>query len=68
MKERVFCTTAGCNICSNAVRVGENFFGEDLYRCSAYRRKHKKIDARDCGAFRCNEPRWTICQNCRKGK
>lgn len=68
MKERVNCCNAGCNICSNAVRVGESLLGDDLYRCSAQKRKHKKIDARDCNAFRCNEPIWTLCEDCRKGK
>jgi len=68
-KERVNCILAGCNNCAKGVRVGESLFGDDLYRCSAYRNKHKKIDARDCGAFRCNTPNdGILCKDCRKGK
>lgn len=69
MKVRVNCISAGCDKCAKSVRVGESFFGNDLYRCSAYKHKHKKIDARDCNAFRCNNPEFlSFCKNCRKGK
>lgn len=69
-KKRVNCYTAGCDTCSNAVLVGKTFYWEEpLYSCCAYRKKHKKIDAEDCGAFRCNgERNILLCNNCRKGK
>ena len=69
-KERVGCFTAGCDICSNAVLVGKTFYWEEpLYSCRAYRKKHKKIDAKDCGEFRCNrESYMALCDDCRRGK
>ena len=63
------CAGAGCNICSNAIRVGKSLLGDDLYRCSVYKRKHKKISASNCNAFRCNESKvWNYCRHCSKGK
>ena len=66
---RAKCIKAGCKKCSKAVRVGTSFLGDDLYTCSAYRRKHKEVNARDCAAFRCKNPEFAIfCRDCRRGK
>ena len=65
--KRVNCVTAGCDTCSKAVLVGKTFYWEEpLYSCSAYRKKHKKIDAEDCNAFKCLNPGKlrNICKNC----
>ena len=69
MKERVNCCSAGCDNCSEATYVGRSFLNDELYRCSSFGgRKHKKVDARDCNAFRCNEPIWNYCRHCSKGR
>lgn len=69
-KERVNCILAGCNNCANAVKVGETLiWGDKLYTCSAYKKKHKKVHASDCGAFRCNTPNdGILCKDCTKGR
>ena len=69
--KRINCVTADCSCCQNGVRAGETFYwGDPLYICKAYPKKHKKIDAEDCGAFRCNksDSKGILCQDCRKGK
>lgn len=69
MTYRVKCIKAGCKKCSKGVRVGTSLLGDDLYTCSAYRRKHKEINARDCAAFRCRNPEFVnFCRDCRRGK
>ena len=66
---RVKCINVGCKKCSKAVRVGTSFFGDDLYTCSAYQRKHKEIKAKDCGSFTCKDPEFVhFCRNCRGGE
>jgi len=66
---RVNCFTAGCSNCERAIMVKKNYWGEQLYICDAYQKKHKEIDARDCGNFRCDGNRHLIlCKKCRKGR
>jgi len=65
---RVHCFTKTCRECSKAVFVKENFWGDKLYMCSETNKKHKEIDARDCGGFRCNQyGEYLLCQNCGGG-
>ena len=69
--KRVNCFTADCSCCKKGVKVGETFLGsEPLYVCEVHPKKHKNIDAEECGAFRCNNAgsKAVLCQDCRKGK
>ena len=69
MQERICCITAGCDRCSEGVCTGTNFWGDKLYRCSAYNHKHKKVDAINCENFKCKNPIFISCSNCiKKGK
>lgn len=69
-KERVNCYLAGCDKCLEATYEGQNFLGYDMYRCSAYKHKHVKKNARKCKSFRCSKPKFRtqMCKNCRRGK
>ena len=69
-RQRVNCCLAGCDRCSKAEFVGKNIFDEKLYKCPAYKRKHKKKYGEKCEFFRCNKPerRSTLCYNCNKGR
>jgi len=69
-KQRVNCYMAGCDKCLQAVYVGQNFLGYDMYKCPAYKRKHGKKEARKCLKFRCSKPnpKKVMCRNCRRGE
>lgn len=69
--ERVSCLTANCSYCQHGIKAGKTFYwGDALYICKAHPKKHKKIDAEDCGEFRCNKSKdySILCRNCRRGK
>lgn len=66
--KRFNCEKAGCEICSKA-RVVEGIFGIIRYKCSNYEKAHRKIKAKDCLEFRCNNVSDTKeCRHCRKGE
>ncbi|MBE5813487.1 MAG: hypothetical protein E7314_07615 [Clostridiales bacterium] len=67
---RTNCFTASCEYCKKSVKAGENLEGYQLYTCCAYPKKHKKIYADECNAFRCNRvgSKDVLCLDCRKGR
>lgn len=68
-RTRVWCFDVGCNCCSRGTLVGQSITGKNLYSCSVLENRHKKIDGRDCGAFRCNR-HINACKigECRRGE
>jgi hypothetical protein len=68
-KERVNCFDAGCDKCSEAIYEGKNIFGDKMYTCPTLKHKHKRVNARDCSSFRCNNAnKGILCKYCRNGK
>ena len=65
---RVRCFTKTCRNCNNAVFVKNGFWGDRLYMCPASPKKHKEIDGRDCGKFRCSDyGEFSLCKECSGG-
>lgn len=65
---RVNCFAQTCSKCRKAVFVKTSLLGDRLYVCSPMPKKHKEIDARDCGEFRCSEyGEYLYCQDCSGG-
>lgn len=66
---RINCVTANCEKCINRVFIKKNYWGEKLYTCPYNPKKHKAIDANDCGGFRCEGDEYSLlCKRCSGGK
>ena len=70
MANRISCSSAGCSTCVNGIYVGDSWFwGDELYVCQAYNKKHKEVSAKDCGQFACRASgEYDMCESCRGNK
>lgn len=60
---------ADCENCVNAVLVKKNYWGEKIFECNAVSRRHKAINADDCGAFNCRDNDGSLlCRSCMSGE
>ena len=63
------CFTANCDKCKNHILIKKNYWGDKIYTCNFYQKKHKAIDADDCGNFKCNTfDKGILCRDCRQTK
>ena len=63
------CISANCEKCKNHIFIKTNYWGDKLYICKPYQKKHKVIKARDCGNFVCNSfDEGLLCRNCNQNK
>lgn len=67
--KRINCFTVTCKHCKNHILVKENYWGEKLYICPPYQKKHKAIRGKDCGYFECNDIHNSLlCDDCEQNK
>ena len=65
----ISCSFTTCKECKNHVLVKETIFGNKIYICQHFPKKHRAISALNCGAFKCNISYDSYtCNNCIQNK